>query len=116
MVHEILGLIRREQHVREVLRAASNSGFGHNFEREFSTPQPGLGNNISRHRVEVDACCDNESNVQGSDEAGLDVPLLRDDDISASFKPLSHSIQLPTKLAHQAHSRLISEFDGSCLI
>lgn len=105
MVHETLFLIRREQHVREIVRATSNSGFGHNFEREFSTPQPGLENSISHHRVvryalgnlncvirfEVDACCDNESNLQGFNEVGLDVPLLRDDDISTSFKPLSLS-------------------------
>jgi hypothetical protein len=103
MVQKTLFLTRRERNLRELIRGRGNSRFGHSFERAFSIPQLGLEKSTGHHRVicytignlnciirfEVDACCDKESSLQGSNEEGCDVLSLSGDDISASFAGLS---------------------------
>lgn len=77
---------------------SSESGFGHNFEREVSIPEPGLENSTSDHsviryqmgnlncvvRFDVDVCC---PQIEGK-VVGSKVELWEHHDIILSFERL----------------------------
>lgn len=76
MVHNTLFLTRREQKTYFVVNARGTSKVGSNFESAFTTPEPGLEDSSSHHRVlrytlgdlkcvvrfEADACCKEKQN------------------------------------------------------
>lgn len=76
MVHNTLFLTRKEQRTYFVVNACGTSKVGSNFESAFTTPEPGLEDSSSHHRVlrytlgdlkcvvrfEADACCKEKQN------------------------------------------------------
>lgn len=86
MVHDTLFLTRREQKTYFVVNACGTSKVGSNFESAFTTPEPGLEDSSSHHRVlrytlgdlkcvvrfEADACCKEKQN----DPQALDQKLV----------------------------------------
>ncbi len=71
MVQNTLFMTRRDRNTRSFIHMSKHPGFGHNFERAFTTSEPGLEDSTGHHRVlryalghlncvvrfEVDACC-----------------------------------------------------------
>ncbi|KAH7350250.1 hypothetical protein BKA66DRAFT_541509 [Pyrenochaeta sp. MPI-SDFR-AT-0127] len=51
MVKNTLFISRKEKTARMMIHGYANSGYGHNFEEAFSTPEPGLAGSGSHHRV-----------------------------------------------------------------
>ncbi|KAF1843589.1 uncharacterized protein K460DRAFT_378702 [Cucurbitaria berberidis CBS 394.84] len=51
IVKDTLFISRKEKHARMMIHGAANSGYGHNFEEAFTTPENGLDRSSSHHRV-----------------------------------------------------------------
>lgn len=51
LVNNTLFISRREKTARNMIYGAANSGYGHNFEKSFTQPGPGLEHSSSHHRV-----------------------------------------------------------------
>ena len=93
MVQKTLFLTRRERNTREVIYGPTDPGFGRNFEHAFSTPEPGIEDSASHHRViryalgdlncvvrfEVDACCSKREGQDSECEILLPPPSSSDD-------------------------------------
>ncbi|KAK2767046.1 hypothetical protein FQN54_006364 [Arachnomyces sp. PD_36] len=82
VIGNTLFLSRHERRTTEKLNGYTCAGYGHNFEKVFSEPQPGLEDSTGHHRIikyplgnlncvvryEVDACCDTDSGLPGHNE------------------------------------------------
>ncbi len=102
MVAETLFLTRRERNTREFIHSSRDTGFGHNFEHAFSTPEPGIEESAGHHRViryalgdlncvvrfEVDACLPKMEEQDPECEILLPSPSSGDD-MSGPFEQLS---------------------------
>lgn len=102
MVEKTLFLTRRERNARGIICGSMDSGFGHNFEHAFSTPEPGIENSASHHRViryalgdlncvvrfEVDACCPMREGQDSECEIVLPPPAS-ENDMPKSLEQLS---------------------------
>ncbi|XP_014559105.1 hypothetical protein COCVIDRAFT_92755 [Bipolaris victoriae FI3] len=51
LINNTLVISRKERTAQHMVHGAPNSGYGHNFERAFTTPDQDLGNSSSHHRV-----------------------------------------------------------------
>lgn len=51
LIHNTLVISRKERSAEQMIHGASNSGYGHNFERMFTKPDEDMGNSSSHHRV-----------------------------------------------------------------
>ncbi|KAF5845264.1 hypothetical protein GGP41_002872 [Bipolaris sorokiniana] len=51
LINNTLVISRKERTAQHMVHGAPNSGYGHNFERAFTTPDKDLGNSSSHHRV-----------------------------------------------------------------
>ncbi|KAF2124744.1 hypothetical protein P153DRAFT_301357 [Dothidotthia symphoricarpi CBS 119687] len=51
LVKNTLFISRKEMSARAMVRGNGNSGYGHNFEKAFTKPEPGLDGSSSHHRV-----------------------------------------------------------------
>ncbi|EUC48689.1 hypothetical protein COCMIDRAFT_86769 [Bipolaris oryzae ATCC 44560] len=51
LVNSTLVISRKERTAQHMVHGAPNSGYGHNFEKAFTTPDKDLGNSSSHHRV-----------------------------------------------------------------
>lgn len=97
MVQNTIFSTRKEKEAHQMIHPRGNSGCGHNFEETFTTPQEGLGNSSSHHRViryrlehfdchvrfEVDTYYD-EGDGEGSDAPAVSP---KDDVITGVAKP-----------------------------
>ncbi|ERF75695.1 hypothetical protein EPUS_01525 [Endocarpon pusillum Z07020] len=117
MVQKTLFLTRRERNTREIIYGSRDSGYGHNFEHTFSTPEPGIEDSASHHRViryalgdlncvvrfEVDACCPKVEG-QGSECEILLPPPASSDDMPRSLEHMSLQENKNTSAAGKSKS------------
>nr|POE56434.1 hypothetical protein CFP56_33406 [Quercus suber] len=105
---------RCEKSAEQIIYGSAPQGYGHNFERAFTTPQPGLEDCIGHHRVlrygfgeltravqfEVDACCGASAEESFEMDGGPETPHTNlETDRHASFLD---SLQLSPKRPERA--------------
>lgn len=121
MVHNTLFLTRREQKTYFVVNARGTTKVGSNFESAFTTPEPGLEDSSSHHRViryilgdlkcvvrfEADACCkENQNDPQALDQRSVNLfSSLSEEKIRAKCKQLFSTKSEATAAAEDISSR-----------
>ncbi|KAH7159788.1 geranylgeranyl pyrophosphate synthetase [Dactylonectria estremocensis] len=91
LVHNTLVVERNEKNSTMIVTGSNNTGYGHNFERVFTTPVPGLGASTGHHRIlqyklgdlncvvrfEVDACYPGEPSKPSNNTNPSIIPVLQ---------------------------------------
>lgn len=127
VIQNTLFFTRRERRTLDIIRGPQKfPGFGHGFEEEFTTPQQGLENSTSHHRVvrykfgdldcvmryEVDAWMDSKNDgEEDGNRSNAEAETTNDEnDLLASLKGLSLNQDEPTlKKVHERATKVIAQ-------